>query len=310
MRGIRNIRPLLLGTVLFWAAGLAPAAPQGPSVPRAAAVPRFSHVLIIVLENQEFPEVIGNPLMPNFNRWAGKYALLTAYHGVTHPSLPNYLALVSGDFYGIEDDCTDCYVNANSLPDLLETSGRTWRAYVEGLPGPGFRGDFAGRYARKHNPFLYFDAIRKDPARLERSVLPLDRLSADLEAGVLPDFSFIVPDMCNSAHDCGLEVADAWLGRVGGMVLASPAFTSDSLLVLTFDEGTTNLGCCGSPAAAGGGKIATVLISPLVKPGYRDKTPYSHYSLLKTLLASWGLGELGRTADPAVVPILKPWRAR
>jgi hypothetical protein len=286
------------------------AAARPASEPVSAGVPRFSHVLIIIFENKEFSDVIGNPLMPNFNRMAGEYALLTQYHAVTHPSLPNYLALVAGDFFGITDDCLECYVDARSLPDLLEGAGRTWKTYVEGLPSAGFTGSFSGRYAKKHNPFVYFDDIRKDRARLERSVLPFDRLYEDLEARALPDYAFIVPDMCHSSHDCGGAVADAWVGGVAERIVRSLAFDASSLLALTFDEGTTDLGCCGSPPAAGGGRIATILVSPLVRPGDRDPTPYSHYSLLKTILAAWGLGDLGRTSDPAVSPIIEPWRSR
>ena len=280
------------------------------AVPPAAAVPRFSHVMVIVIENKEFTQVIGNPGMPNFNLWAGRYALLTRYYGVTHPSLPNYLALIGGDFFGIQNDCTDCAVNAPSLPDLLEAGGRSWRAYLEGLPSAGFTGASSGRYRKKHNPFVYFDPVRKDPARLERSIVPLDALTADLENDRMPEFAFIMPDMCNSSHDCAVDVTDAWLGRTVGSILGSPAFDASSLLVLTFDEGSTNRGCCGSPATAGGGRVATVLISPLVIPGYQDATPYSHYSLLKTILAAWGLQPLRHTTDPAVSMILKPWRDR
>jgi phospholipase C len=281
-----------------------PAAAQ--ELPRT--VPAFSHVVVVVLENKEFGDVVGNRRMPVFNRWAKEHTLLAAYHAVTHPSLPNYLALIGGDTFGVHSDCTDCYVAAKSLADLLEGSGRTWRAYLEGLAVAGFTGDFAGRYAKKHNPFVYFETVRGDPARLSRSVLPLDQLAADLAAGVLPDFAFIMPDMCDSSHDCGLEVTDAWLGRTIGPVLASQVFDRTSLLVVTFDEGTSDKGCCGSGPKAGGGHIATLLVSGLAQAGFRDPTPYSHYSLLKTILASWGLGELGRTSDPAVGLILRPWR--
>ncbi len=298
-----------LAVVVFWAAPrLIGEAPPRPAP--GSSVPRFSHVVIIILENEESASVVGSRLMPNLNRWANEFTLLASYFGVTHPSLPNYLALFSGDFFGIQDDCTDCHVNAPSLPDLLEAAGRTWKGYFEGLPSAGFTGAFAGLYAKKHNPFVYFDPILKDQARLERSVVPIDRLAADLEADALPDFAFVVPDLCNSAHDCGLDVADAWLGRVGKMILESKAFDGSSLLVVTFDEGDTNAGCCGAPATGGGGQVATVLISPLVKKRFKDATPYSHYSLLKTILAAWGLGDLGHTSDPAVVPILKPWRGR
>jgi phosphatidylinositol-3-phosphatase len=282
----------------------------GQAQAAASGGPRFSHVLVIVIENKEFSQVIGNPAMPNFNRWAKQYALLTRYHAVTHPSLPNYLALIGGDFFGIRDDCTDCRVDGPSLPALLEASGRTWKAYLEGLPSPGFTGASSGKYRKKHNPFAYFNALLKDPARLKRNTVALSALPSDLEMDRLPDFAFIMPDICNSSHDCSLEVTDAWLGRTVGAILGSPAYDASTLLVLTFDEGTTNLGCCGSPATAGGGRVATVLISALVTPGYQDPTPYSHYSLLKTILVAWGLELIGHTADPDVGLILEPWLQR
>ena len=284
--------------------------PQDTAASQAGGMPKFSHVLIVMIENKEFGDVVGNRKMPNFNRWADQYALLTRYYAITHPSLPNYLALVGGDFFGIQSDCIDCFVSAPSLADLLEAGGRSWKAYIEGLPAAGFLGSFSGRYAMKHNPFVYFEAIRKDPARLNRSVVPLTELEVDLDKDSLPDYAFIVPDMCNSAHDCGLDITDAWLGRVIGPILQSPSFGDTGLLVLTFDEGTTDQSCCGRPPLARGGRIATVLISRLVKPGYRDSTAYSHYSLLKTILGSWGLGDLGHTSDSAVSQILQPWKGR
>jgi len=271
-------------------------------------VPSFSHVFVIVCENREFDEVIGNAKMPRFNAWAKEYTLLDQYYAVTHPSLPNYIAMIGGDFFGIQTNCTDCLIRARSLPDLLEDAGRTWKTYQEGLPEPGFTGARAGRYAQKHNPFVYFEPVRNDRARLERSVVPLEQLAEDLTQGGLPDFSFITPDMCNSGHDCGLEVTDAWLGRVVDAILQSPGFDRTSLIVLTFDEGTTTRNCCGSPPLASGGRIATVLISPLIQRGFRDETPYSHYSLLKTIAAAWGLPELGRSADPAVNLIALPFQ--
>lgn len=313
MIGLRGLAKAAAIGVFFWSLAV-PARvwglPQDLAASEAWEVPRFSHVMIVMIENREFGDVAGNRKMPNFNRWAGQYALLTQYHAITHPSLPNYLALVSGDFFGIQKDCVDCFVKAPSLPDLLEASGRSWKAYVEGLPAAGFLGSSSGRYAMKHNPFIYFEAIRKDPERLNRSVVPLAELELDLVKGSLPDYAFIVPDMCDSAHDCGLDITDAWLGRVVGSILRSAAFDDTSLLVLTFDEGTTNRSCCGRPPLARGGRIATVFISSLVKPGFRDPTPYSHYSLLKTIVRSWGLADLGHTSDPAVNLILQPLKGR
>ncbi len=283
--------------------GLASAQASAPP-----AIPRFSHVLVIVAENKEFDQVIGSSKMRNLNGWAKNYALLREYYAVAHPSLPNYIALIGGDHFGILEDCVNCFVKARSLADLLEAGGRTWKTYQEGLPEPGFIGAFSGKYVMRHNPFVYFESLRNDADRLRRSVVPLSQLSPDLEQGRLPDFSFIVPDLCNSSHDCGLDVTDAWLGGVVGSILISPAFDSQSLLVLTFDEGRTDKGAGGSSAPAGGGRVATVLISPLVKPGYVDKTPYSHYSLLKTIAVSWGLEGLRHAADSATNVITLPWK--
>jgi hypothetical protein len=275
---------------------------------KSPTIPKFSHVLVIVFENREYGDVVGNSKLRNFNGYARSNALLTRYFGVTHPSLPNYLALLGGDTFGIRTDCVDCFIDARSLPDLLESAGRTWKSYQEGLPEAGFSGPFQGNYAMKHNPFVYFDAIRNNPDRLRGGVVPLSELEADLAAGTLPDFAFITPDMCHSGHDCDSAMSDAWLGRMAGLILASPSFDASSLLVLTFDEGTSNQGCCGSKRLANGGRIATVLVSPLVRPGFKDPTPYSHYSLLKTIARSWGLEELGKAADTAVSPIALPWK--
>ena len=104
----------------------------------AAPVPAFAHVVVIVFENKESTSVLGNRAAPTFNAYGRRYAKLTRYYGVTHPSLPNYLALVSGSTQGITTDCTDCVVDAKSLADTLEASGRTWKTYAEGLPAPGF----------------------------------------------------------------------------------------------------------------------------------------------------------------------------
>lgn len=282
--------------------------PPGISPAEASDVPAFSHVIVMIFENKEFDQVIGNSHMPHFNGLSKQYTLLTRYYAITHPSLPNYIALISGDTFGIDSDCTDCFVNARCLPDLLEADGRTWKTYQEGLPSAGFKGSSSGRYAIKHNPFLYLDAIRNDQTRCGRSVVPLTQLDVDLKESSLPDFAFVVPDLCHSSHDCELKVTDAWLERIVNLIMNSPAFDQNSLLVLTFDEGTTNEGCCGPYPLAQGGWIATVLISPLVKKDFKDSTPYSHYSLLKTISAAWKLEELGHASDPAVNLIVLPWQ--
>jgi phospholipase C len=278
-------------------------------------VPDFSHIIVIVFENEEFGSVIGNPNMPMYNRYANANTLLTQYYAVAHPSLPNYIALFSGDTYGITSDCTKCFVSAPSLPDQIEASGRTWRAYLEDMPSPCFVGD-SGAYVQKHNPFIYFDPIRNDTARCKQSIVPLTQLENDMDTGSLPNFVYIMPNICNSAHDasfnplCSLGNADRWLFgwiRFLQAYLEPLAAAEPYLIIVTWDEGQGSHSCCGLPAEAGG-RVATLLISPLAKSGFQDGTPYSHYSMLKTIEQAWGLAFLGHAADAKSVLITEPWK--
>ena len=270
-------------------------------------VPAFEHIVMVLFENKEFGSVVGNSAMPYYNQLAQENTLLTQYYAIRHPSLPNYIALIGGDTFGIHSDCNDCFVNAPSLPDLIEASGRSWKTYQEDMPQPCFLGG-AHDYAQKHNPFVYFDPIRLDQARCERSVVPLGDLNTDIQAGALPNYIFITPNLCNDAHDCDLNVADAWLANLlTTLVPALDATSQPYLIVLTFDEGQGNHSCCGLPEEAGG-RVATVLVSPSAKSAFQDDTPYTHYSLLKTIAESWGLSYLGHAADESNVLITAPWK--
>ena len=259
----------------------------------AAPVPAFAHVAVIVFENKESTSVLGNPAAPTFNSYGRRYAKLTRYYGVTHPSLPNYLALVSGSTQGITTNCTDCVVDAKSLADTLEASGRTWKTYAEGLPAPGFLGAFNGRYAKKHNPFAYFRGIAEDQARRARLV-PLSQLGPDVRAGTLPSFSLVVPDLCHSMHDCSVAVGDAWLRSQIGKFVKLPK----TVVFVVFDEGSTSI--------RGGGHTAALAIGRAVRPGSRFARVTGHYGILRTIEQAWGLPLLGRSAH--VAPITGIWR--
>jgi phospholipase C len=281
-----------------------------PSPAVQALVPNFEHIVILIFENKEYGTIIGNKSLPNFNEYAKKYTLLDAHYAIRHPSLPNYLALIGGDTFGVKSDCTDCYVDATSLPDLIESSGRTWRTYQERMPSACYLGD-AFKYAQKHNPFIYFTPVRENAERCKNSIVPFTQLESDLAAKTLPNFVFITPDLCNSSHDsgdCPPRIADTWLGTV--VPKLQNYLESDGqpyLILLTWDEGQGDHSCCGLPKKAGG-RVATVLISPQVKPGFQDKTPYTHYSILKTISAAWHLPYLGHAADAENVLILAPWK--
>src|SRR5262245_27976915 len=271
---------VLLAALAGWGA---PAGAAG-----RAAVPEFTHVVVVVLENKEYHEV---------TRLAARYASLTGYYGVTHPSLPNYLALVSGSTQGITRDCTDCVADAPNLADTLEASGRTWKTYAEGLPRAGTLAPGAGRYAMKHDPFLYFASVRLDPARLRR-VVPLTQLGRGLSTGGLPRFSLVVHDLCRDMHDCPVATGDAWLKGFLPPLLGSPSMRGGVVFVI-FDEGHTGL--------RGGGHIPALVLGSTVRRGARSAATTDHYGLLRTIEDAWGLPRLG--ASSRARPITGIWRA-
>jgi phosphatidylinositol-3-phosphatase len=282
--------------------------PPTPTETPVPLVPDFDHIIIVVFENKEFGTVVNSPDMPYFNQLAKSYTLLTQFYAETHPSLPNYLAMIGGDTYGVTFDCTSCIEDGTTLPDLIEAKGLTWKTYQEDMPSACFAGAEAGNYAIKHNPFLYFKPIRLDAARCNRSIVPFTQLSVDLAAGTLPNYVFITPNLCNDAHDCPVKVADGWLkGLIDQLLPPLDAEGKPYLIVITWDEGQGNHSCCGLPAEAGG-RIATILVSPQVKNGFEDATPYTHYSLLKTISEAWHLSYLGHAAEADNVLITAPWK--
>ncbi|HET7120050.1 MAG TPA: alkaline phosphatase family protein [Solirubrobacterales bacterium] len=259
----------------------------------AAQARRPAPVFVIVLENHELPEVIGNPEAPFLNRLARRGALAVRYHAVAHPSLPNYLALVAGSTFGITEDCLDCTVTGPNLATQLSRAGISWKAYMGGLPRPCFtRGD-SGSYAKRHNPFAYFPAITTVPRRCAR-IVPATRLRADLAAHRLPAFGWLSPNLCQAAHDCPLGAADVYLSRIVPSIRRR--LGPHGLLIVTFDEGVGNAG--------GGGRVATVLAGPDVPPGLRVRRAVNHYSLLAALERRFGLPFLGAAAN---APPLVPW---
>jgi hypothetical protein len=281
-----------LALVAALAVALTPSA-AGQAKP---VVPAFRHVVVVVLENKEASQIAASRDAPQFNRYGRRYARITRYFGVTHPSLPNYLALVSGSTHGIRSDCTSCSVDAANLADSIEAAGKTWKTYAEGLPTPGWQGAFSGRYAKKHNPFLYFRDVASDARRRAR-VVPLTQLGRDLRDRRLPDFSLVVPDLCHDMHDCSVSAGDAWLGRFLRSLLASPELRG-SVVFVVFDEGTSGLG--------GGGQTAALALGPAVKPHSRTTRATSHYGLLRTIEDAWKLPRLARSG--AASPIAGIWR--
>jgi phosphatidylinositol-3-phosphatase len=250
------------------------------------------------MENKEYGDVIGSSEAPYLGSLAKRYALPKRVFAIRHPSLPNYLALIGGSTFGIDSDCTSCHVHAINLVDQLERAGIGWKAYMQGVPKPCYTGAEHGRYAKKHNPFMYFDDIRKNAKRCSR-VVSDKALTSDLAHGRLPAFAWITPDLCNDTHDCGVATGDRFLKRLVPSLLR--VLGPRGFLVLTYDEGSSDRGCCGGDAH--GGRIATVIAGPEVRRGVRPAASYDQYSILQTIEDAFGVGHLRRAGAARTLPL-------
>jgi hypothetical protein len=273
--------------------------------PSAVAPSKGSHVFVMVMENKERGNVIGSPLSPYLNSLAHRYASTQNFYGVTHPSLPNYLAMTAGTTFGVHSDCTGCQQSGRSIADQLEAAGVSWRAYMGGMPGPCFTGATSGQYAKKHNPFMYYRSVVANRSRCALRVVPESRLDGDLRAGRLPKYSFLAPGLCDDTHDCPADVGDHYLSKRVPAILK--ALGPRGFLVLTWDEGTSDTGCCGGLAA--GGRIATIVAGPDVRRGASLGTPYTHYSTLRTIEDALRMPRLRLAGDRRVKPLSAAFRS-
>jgi hypothetical protein len=293
--------PLLVCLLLLIAAagdaahGAPPAIPCGSAsaAPRApGAVPHLRRVVVIVMENKSCRDVIGSPEAPYLNRLARRYAFASRYFALTHPSLPNYLGITGGSTFGVSSDCTDCPVRAGNLVDQLERAHVSWKAYMEGMPRPCFRGAESERYVKRHDPFLSYVDVASSPSRCRR-VVPLTQLSVDIARHALPRFVWITPDLCHDMHSCPVRHGDRFLARLVPRLLR--AVGARGAIFLTWDEGDDMAGCCGRAA---GGNVATIVAGPAARPGGRSGLAYDHYSLLRTIEEAFGLPRLRGAACP------------
>ena len=265
--------------------------------PPPATSVRFGHVFIVVEENTNYGDVIANPALPYLNGLANQYGLATNYFANAHPSIPNYFELTTGQILTLIDASTphNFPVDANNVVRDLLAAGKSWKSYAEDLPSVGYTGGDTGRYAVRHNPLAYFTDVQND-AKQVQNLVPFSQFVADLSAANLPDYSFIVPNLCNDAHDCSRSIADTWLKTNIDPLIQSPQFQKDGLLIILFDEADT------LDFTSGGGHIAAVIVSPLAKRGYKSIAFYQHQSVLR--LALEGLGVTKLPGDAATAPVM------
>jgi hypothetical protein len=262
------------------------ATPSASAAP--VPLPRPDHVLVVVMENKDPGEIIGNPAAPYLTGLARAGANFTDAHAETHPSQPNYLALFSGSTQGVTDNGCGHRLTAPNLGSALLAAGYTFAGYSEALPAAGSTVCTAGRYARKHSPWVNFTDLPGATTNLPASTL-------GTEWDRLPTVAFLTPDLCHDMHDCPVSAGDAWAKATLGSYV-DWASSHNSLLVLTFDESETR---------TQGNPIATVLAGPMVAPG-RYPGRIDHYTLLRTIEDMYGLSPLGASADRN--PITGIWR--
>lgn len=233
-----------------------------------------SHVFVIVMENRSAAQAIQGSYT---SQLAAQYAEATNYHGISHPSLPNYLALTSGNTWGIADD------GFHNLPPggigaQLTAAGIDWRAYMEGMSANCFAN--GNGYALKHDPFAYYgDTCPPQVVPFTQSQFATDM------AGSVPRFVWITPNLCHDGHDCSTATADAWLAQTVPVILGSDAWKQNGVLFITWDEGEDSAN-----------SVLTLVIHP--RPIiHRGGESYDHYSLLATIEDELGVPRLGRAAQ-------------
>jgi acid phosphatase len=248
--------------------------------PARAQAPRYDHVLIVVMENHGLTQIVGNPSAPYITELAHQGAEFTNSHGVAHPSQPNYIALFSGSTQGIVNDGCPHSLAGDNLGAQLVSAGLSFIGYSESLPTPGYEDCVAGKYARKHNPWVNFSNV---PASANQ---PFSAFPADLST--LPAVSFVVPNLDNDMHDGSVAAGDAWL-KTNIDTYAQWAKTHNSLLILTFDEDNY---------LTLSNHVPTIMVGAGIAPGTYNET-VNHYSVLATVESIFGLPPL-TSATPIV----------
>jgi acid phosphatase len=277
------IAPASAGNVTITAASTEDATKTGEAtVTVQLATPASKHVVLVMEENSSYSTVVGNSAVwPNLNSLIGKGALPANYYADTHPSIGNYLMLTTGQILTNDDSATTIWTVDNMARRML-AAGVSFKVYAEGIT-QGYVGGNTGLYLIRHNPFALLSDVASDPQIANETIWPFTQFATDLANNALPEFSFIVPDVDDDAHNGTPQQADSWLqANVVDPLAADPAFQAggDGILIVDFDEAED------SDTTHGGGHVSPVLWGPNVKAGYvqASATVYQHESMLRTMM--------------------------
>lgn len=270
----------------------APSLVTNTSTNTTSQIPSVQHVVIVVLENTNYSQVVGNPSMPYLNGLFAKGGLASNYYANLHPSIGNYMIMTTGLPYTVDDNFSGTVPIDNVVRELTNAS-KTWKSYAEDLPSVGYLGpDIPPFYLRRHVPLSYMTDVQP-PSSLANNIVPFSQFSTDLAAGALPSYSFVSPNALHSAHTCSdgttncsinvrLSNADQWLSANIAPLVQDAKFQQSGLLVITFDESADDL-------TNGGGKVMTLILGTHVKAGYVGTGSYDHRSLLSLTMTALGV---------------------
>jgi hypothetical protein len=331
----RSASPFLAALAL-----LASAWPAASAAPRARAtqegVPAFGHVFVIMGENTELGQINKKDAPYLLGTLRPEAAWLTDYFALTHFSEANYVGMMSGQFtqcQQFDGSAASCHQDVENLFHQLDGQAITWQSWMESMPEACFLTSTGSakdlnHYGAKHNPAILFDNIEGaggvwSPTSRSDECLANDiptgstdpndmsTFNTALAAGQVARFNFVVPNECEDAHDnCkpqgnSITQFDQFLAREVPLIQASPAYGTDGVIVITFDEGTSNRGPNTAKQFSGGGNVAFAVLSPLAHPAEYLGTA-NHYSFLRTLEDGFGITTyLGSAADAS--PISQIW---
>jgi phosphatidylinositol-3-phosphatase len=294
-------------------------------------MPQFEHVFVLVEENENYGDVVGNiEDMPYMNSLIRDYGLATNYYADSHPSVNNYFFLTAGrpgfsNFWASDGALADLHwglVSGENVASVLTDNKKTWKAYLEGLPRPGSLTAKRDGYVKRHDPFAYFTTVLRGTQKYQpqtSNLVPFEgNFERDLQQRTFPNYSFIVPDVYDDGHDdrktgkaagCGdhavMKQVDQWLNKNIKNLVEAPDFQRSGLLIIVFDEACDR----GSkadrrfnprqPSIRGGGHVPALIISSKVKAGTTSDRLLHHESLLRLSLRALGIQQFPGAAASA-----------
>src|SRR5437867_4293417 len=271
--------------------------------------PNFDYVVTILMENKGINDTYncgGN--CSYITSLANAYGLAESYSALTHPSMANYIGMTSGGQYGTRSIQPPGSVNASNIVDSLESSGLSWRAYMESYHGGC--SDYGSHYDDNHNPFVKYADIYNSPARCARNVntgndagnASASVFLRDLSSPTSPNYMWLTPNIFHDMHNSTVLEGDNYLANLVPQILSSYIFTNRrAALFITFDEG-----CCTFPRDF----VTSIWAGPVVNQGYKSTTFYDHYSYLRTVEDNWNLPTLtvNDTSATAMTEFFGPLR--